>query len=276
MANFSYYESNQDNTTHNLITPAGPTNYPAHFHKKTEITYMIEGNCQTIINNTPYFAEKDDIVFVSAYYPHSYKTSENAKRFILCPTDRITNDFSSLVDKKIFRFLLTNKTFNKEKILPVLKTLFEIHESTSYSQNTKWLISKGYLNIFYGYLLECYHDCLIERSNQIEMLSQILNYIDEHSEEKLTLDSLSKQFGYNKYHFSKLFNSSVGQNLNNYINGIRIKKFTHEYSKKQDCNIMNLAFNLGFDSMPSFYRAFKSFYGCTPSEYFTHSNDKKK
>ena len=276
MSNFSYFETEQDYTTHNLISNVGATIYPSHFHKKAEITYMLAGNCYTIINNTPYFAETDDILFVSAYYPHSYKTSEEAKRIVLCPTERITNDFSSLTGKKIFPCLLANKTFNKEKILPVLQTLSNVHIDTNLPQDTKWLISKGYLNIFYGYLLECYHDCLIERNNQIEMLSKILTYIDEHSGEKLTLESLSAQFGYNKYHFSKLFNSSVGQNLNNYINGIRVKKFAQEYSKNQSANIMHLAFSLGFDSMPSFYRSFKSFYGCTPSEYFAPQSNKNK
>ena len=150
-----------------------------------------------------------------------------------------------------------------------MQLLFDVHMDNKLPQNAKWLEAKGYLNILYGRLLDCYYDCLIEKNSQIETLASILNFIDEHSSEKLTLDSLAAQFGYNNYHFSKLFNASVGQNLNNYINGVRIKNFAQRYSAKRNLNIMNLAFEVGFDSMPSFYKTFKAFYGCTPSEYFS-------
>ena len=273
MSNFSYYETEQDTAYDNLIERCGPTNYPSHFHKKTEITYMEKGSCISTVNLEKYFAQTDDILFISAYYPHSYETTSDAQRFVLCPNDSIINDFSSLNGKKIFKCLLDNKSFNKEKVLPIMQVLCEVHKDNHLPQNVKWLESKGYLNILYGRLLECYHDCLIEKNNQIETLANILTFIDEHSSEKLTLDSLAAQFGYNKYHFSKLFNSSVGQNLNNYINGVRINDFVKKYNAKRNLNIMSLAFEVGFDSMPSFYRAFKAFYGCTPSQYFPFLNE---
>lgn len=79
---------------------------------------------------------------------------------------------------------------------------------------------------------------------------------------------LAQQFRYNKFYFSKLFNSCVNDNLKNYVNGIRIKKFVETYSLDPAQNITRLALDLGFESMPSFYRAFKRIYHCCPKEYF--------
>jgi len=273
MPNNSYYETEQDLALDNLISFLGETNYPSHFHKKVEITYMEKGNCLSVINNKNYFAETDDILFISAYHTHSYQTSNDAKRIILCPTDRIIDDFSSLTGNKIFHFLLTNKTFNREKILPRLYELNAVHQDRSLDQASKWLISKGLLNIIYGNFYECYHTLLEDQSKHVESLSKILNYIDLHSAEKLTLDDLAKQFGYSKFYFSRFFNSSIGQSLNTYLNNIRIKNFISSYPKQNNLNIMNLALELGFDSMTSFYRAFKNYCGCTPSEYFATNSE---
>jgi YesN/AraC family two-component response regulator len=97
---------------------------------------------------------------------------------------------------------------------------------------------------------------------------KILSYIEENCEKKLTLDELANQFAYNRYYFSKFFNSYIGDSLTNYINNTRVRKFIKLYEISPDKSLLNLALSVGFDSMPSFYRAFNRVYHCTPKEYF--------
>ncbi len=93
---------------------------------------------------------------------------------------------------------------------------------------------------------------LISRKKQIESLTAILAYLDEHYAENITLDMLAQQFRYNKFYFSKLFNSCVNDNLKNYVNGIRIKKFVETYSLDPAQNITRLALDLGLSPCPPF------------------------
>lgn len=269
----SYYETEQDNQLKNLISKSGYTDYPSHFHKKVEITYMQRGTCETIINGKQYSALQDDIIYVSSYHAHSYKTSFDAERITLCPTDKILDDFSSICDNRIFPCILSDKNFNKENILPLLNQLFNVHNDRTLIPKAKWLESKGIINVIYGNLYNCYYSQLEKQSKHIDTLVKILSYIDEHSNEKLTLDLLADQFGYSKFYFSKFFNASVGQSLNTYLNNIRIKNFIKAYPKEQNPNVTNLALELGFDSMMPFYRAFKTYCGCSPHEYFEKKND---
>jgi AraC-like DNA-binding protein len=252
-----------------LIALSGATIYPSHFHKRPEITYVLQGTCHSIIHSSDYTAEKDDILFASAYYPHSYDTSLDAKRYTLLPETNLESDILQVLEDKTFPCLLDDKNFNREKLLPLFEEAHKAQSSKGFmSPSARWLLLKGYTNIIYGRLLEGYGDRLVLRNKHINELVKILSYIEENCDKKLTLDELANQFGYNRYYFSKFFNSYIGDNLTNYINNTRVRKFIKLYEISPDKSLLNLALSVGFDSMPSFYRAFNRVYHCTPKEYF--------
>ena len=62
----------------------------------------------------------------------------------------------------------------------------------------------------------------VEDSNKT-ILSNIVHYVNEHFTEKLTLDGISKHFGYSKYYFSKLFNKNFKCHFNDYVNSVRCR-----------------------------------------------------
>lgn len=269
MKKVSYYELNQDaRQDQKIVFDLGCTAYPSHFHKKTEITYMLKGDCSSVISQTEYFAEQDEILYVPDYYPHSYSTSDNAKRIVLIPISEYITEADNLTGKKTFPCVLNDKEYNRAKILPVLEEMLAVQENDSINTVAKRMILKGYTGVFYGKIFDRYSNNLVERKKQVEMLTNILVYLEEHYKENITLDDLANKFGYNKFYFSKLFNSCVGDNLKNYVNNIRVKKFTKLYADDSSANVTTLALSLGFDSMPSFYRAFKRVYRCSPKDYF--------
>jgi AraC-like DNA-binding protein len=93
-------------------------------------------------------------------------------------------------------------------------------------------------------------------------ICDILLYINEHFTEDLTLDSLAARFGYSPQYFSRLFHRYMRINLTEYINVARVN-----YAKKQlslGKSVAEIAFESGFGSMPSFYRAYKKVFGDLP------------
>lgn len=267
----TYYELTQDNDEHDFLSLIGPTVYPSHFHKKPEVTYMVQGRCVSVINHTDYVAEPDDILFVSEYNSHSYNTTPDALRFVFLADNSARNDAVPLLNNKTFPCLLANKTFNREKILPVLKEMLTYQRLSSpldASKKAQRLILKGYTDILYGLFFMGYADRLTALTKQNEAIVDILAYIDEHYAEDITLEGIANVFAYNKFYFSKLFNSCIGINFSNYVNNVRIQKFSEQYDPNSPQNLLSLAFDVGFRSMPSFYRAFNRMYHCTPSEYF--------
>ena len=271
MKTSSYFESFRKQADEYLTTIQNATHYPLHFHSVIEITYIQKGSCLSTINNTDIKAQTDDIIFASNYYPHSYKTTKHAKRFIFFPPLDINFNENVLPNELTFPPVLTDKEFNKTHILPILKKIYhtERNQNEIVSPPAQKLMLDGLTSMFWGELLNNYQDRLVKREMQIDQFADILIYIDNNYTEKITLDTLSNKFGYNKCYFSKMFNTYMHTNLNNYINNIRIKAFITKYLKNRAENITNLAYEVGFDSKSTFYREFTRIYNCTPKEYFT-------
>ena len=270
MKTSSYFESFRKKADEYLTTIQNATHYPLHFHSVIEITYIQKGSCLSTIKNADIKASTDDIIFASNYYPHSYRTTKNAKRFIFFPQININFNENVLPNELTFPPVLTDKEFNKTHILPILKKIYhtERNQNEVISPPAQKLILDGLTSMFWGELLNNYQDRLVKRELQIEQFADILIYIDNNYTEKITLENLSDKFGYNKCYFSKMFNTYMHTNLNNYINNIRIKAFITKYLKNRTENITHLAYEVGFDSKSTFYREFTRIYNCTPKEYF--------
>ena len=76
---------------------------------------------------------------------------------------------------------------------------------------------------------------------------------------------MPQEFGYNKYYFSRLFNTYIGDSLNGYINMVRVNNVIAR-AKKSDDSLADIIFDCGFDSMTTFYRNYSRFYDRPPTE----------
>ncbi len=251
------YESFTDKNIDLRIFKSHNTYSPLHFHRSFEMIYVLNGRIRTTVGNTEFDAETDDIIFVQKYYPHAYQDIEDYDKYVLIIPPDLYNDFEKNLEQNTLPSVMTDKIFNRE-LLPTIEKLCEKHEEKSI------LIKKGYVNVIIGELISHYPLEPIIKNNNVELLVKILDYIDENYYKELSLDSISAQFGYNKYYFSKLFNRFIGQNINSYINIVRLQQMMKKAKQSDKINITELAYECGFDSLSTFYRYFNKVYGISP------------
>lgn len=262
----AYYESIESFKTKNFISSIGKTIYPSHFHHMIEMTYMKVGWTNSVINGKKYFADTDQILFVPEYYPHSYATSNDARRMVLIPPENIKSDYDKVTDLT-FPCVLPDREFNRANVLPILEELYSVKNSAT-DKKSEYLLCHALISLVFARLYEHYHDVMVSKDLKNETLANVLDYIENHYDDKITLPGISKMFGYNEFHFSKLFNGATGESLRNYVNAVRVRKFLEAYSQTKDnATVLSTALSVGFESMPSFYRAFKNIYGMSPGEY---------
>ena len=108
---------------------------------------------------------------------------------------------------------------------------------------------------------------------ELEMVSCIQNYMIH---EKPFLNSayrvmdLANSFQIPVHQCSGLINKYIGKNFNDWVNNYRIEYFIKSYPlKSQKITIDAIAFESGFMSMTTFYRAFKKETGKMPLQYFS-------
>ncbi len=101
----------------------------------------------------------------------------------------------------------------------------------------------------------------------IKKINLVLKFIDEHLDGDVSLASVSKVALYSPFHFHRIFKAVIGEPLNAYVNRRRIEKMASVLMHKKEVNISELSLQYGFNSNSSFTRAFKKFYGVSPTEF---------
>ena len=100
-----------------------------------------------------------------------------------------------------------------------------------------------------------------------EAFYQVLNYIDTHLDENLSVEQLSQVAAFSKYHFHRQFTGFFGISVFKYIQLIRLKRASYQLAFRKDIKIIDIGITSGFENPESFSRAFKKNIGQTPSEF---------
>ena len=95
------------------------------------------------------------------------------------------------------------------------------------------------------------------------MWVRVLNYVDSHIHEKISLCDLAEIAGYSPFYFSRLFAEAMGMPVTGYI---RIRKLQHAIvSLMEGKKVLEVALLYAFDSHEGFTRSFTQLFGSTPS-----------
>jgi len=109
-----------------------------------------------------------------------------------------------------------------------------------------------------------------------KLKSDIEDYLNNHYKDpNMSLQTLSDHLGLSSSHVSRVFGSFFGVSLLSYINGIRIKH-AMELLRDSRLSINGVAAGVGYVSIVTFRRCFKSVTGMNPQDYRdTLSSDSK-
>ncbi len=107
---------------------------------------------------------------------------------------------------------------------------------------------------------------LYKQNEYAQKFGALLDYIEKHYTENITLESITELSGFSKFHFSRLFKQYTDMTFCDYLNYRRITA-AEEMLAKPDLSITDLALLAGFPSISTFNRVFKQKHGCTPTEY---------
>ena len=96
--------------------------------------------------------------------------------------------------------------------------------------------------------------------------AMVLEYTEKNLYEHHTLASSAKMAGISQRQFTTLCNKLTGNSFNQYINKLRTKQAA-ELLKKGESSVTAIAFEVGYEDLSTFYRAFKRFYHTSPLNF---------
>lgn len=95
---------------------------------------------------------------------------------------------------------------------------------------------------------------------------KIVDYIETHLDEDLSLDKIADALNYSKFYVARVFNEETGGTVYKYIQGRRLTLAAQKLVETGK-PIVEIAYEAHYDSQQAFTLAFKQVYECTPKSY---------
>ncbi len=103
-------------------------------------------------------------------------------------------------------------------------------------------------------------------TEQTFAVQRMQDYIAENLDKEISLSDLARVSLYSPWHSYRLFKTYTGMTPSEYIRRLRLSRSALRL-KKENCRVIDVAFDMGFGSVDGYQRAFFREFGCNPGEY---------
>jgi len=252
-----------------------------HSHDFYELYFFVNGDASYIIENGHYKMQSGDILLISPQNLHQLDindSNETYERIVLWLNPKYVKRLSSsktnlatcftVCDKRkdflIRDFLLSQNVNN------LLTELYTRNDAKDFGNDIECE------NIIRQILLAlCKYEQTVENNPVDSMKSQrtnptvatVIEYIDSHLSENLSLDILAEKIYMSKFYLSRLFKEETSSTIHQYVLKKRLTLSKHFIEK--DLPITEVCTKCGFQDYSHFFRAFKTEFGITPKQYYS-------
>lgn len=253
----SFYESYRDsirltNSWYDEVNMCLP-----HFHAGIELVYVLKGEFTATINGQVMTVRKGEILVNNCYSVHAYASDGSCSSIVTTIPLSVVPSIQKVLTSNRFRF---NILADDER------HSLEFYMRTLADNPDNHILQKGISYALLGHLTGAIPMDPVCSSDQADIICSILNYLNDHFTQRLTVEQVAAHFGYSRSRFSHLFKSTVGYSLPQYLNMLRCRSIC-ESLMTTDIPVVDLAVNAGFNNAHTFYTAFKACYHMTPKEY---------
>ena len=99
------------------------------------------------------------------------------------------------------------------------------------------------------------------------IIDTVATYLTIHAAEKISLQAVAEEFGFNYTYLSYLFKKTLGKSPSEYLTQCRIDQAKRLLTQSEEHSIKEISNAVGYDDPYYFSRIFKATTGLSPSEY---------
>lgn len=248
-----------------------------HHHDFYEIYFLLSGDVTYLIEDKIVHVMPGDLLLISPRELHQVcirPESSSYERYVLWIDPLLIRRLSSQVSD-LYQGLDPSRTGygnqfrlkakDRSRVQALLDALYAESGSSAYGADLLRDSLLVQLLVTINRLVAQQGSWMDEDSRTNRAVSQVMNYVNLHYSEPLSLEMLAEQFYVSKYHLSHEFNRQVGTSVYQYIQKKRLLIARQLLSQgKKPNEVYN---QCGFNDYTGFYRAFKAEYGLSPREY---------
>lgn len=272
---FTYSYEDQFDISHSA-TPEAPAEYPIHIHDRYEIYYFLSGDVTYFIEGQGYSLNKHDLLVINTGELHRpiFNSSSRYERI----TVHFRPEYISSFQQKDYNLLYCferrklghhNRIDGSDIIDNHIDRYFEnIKKYAMECLRESDLMIKTYFLQMLVSLNRIFAEKKTAPENTMaydEKIVGILDYINNHLHEQITLDLLEEKFYVSKYYLCHLFRKNTGVTVGEYIAYKRILKAKELLIRGTP--VLETCHAVGFRDYSNFYKTFRRLEGVSPREY---------
>ncbi len=107
--------------------------------------------------------------------------------------------------------------------------------------------------------------CSFESANRKYLVEKIIDYFEEHYDEKISLNQIAGNMYLSPFYVSKIFKAETGESPIHALIEIRMEKARELLLKEPSLSVQEVAVRVGYDDAYHFSKLFKKKFGVSPS-----------
>ena len=230
----------------------------SHIHGHTELVFVFDGEIEMTIDGITKTLKKGEMAAVFPNTAHSYRSeNKNAVTVVIFHGDLVPEYAHRLAHERPTMAFLSAHAIHSD----VYSALENLKETTLSEP-----LRKAYLSVMMGRILESLKTEKRPAAQKEDLLYRLLTYLEENYRQPISLETLASALQVSRYRISRCFTGQIGCTFNDYVNGLRVG-FAADLLRNTGLSASQSGFEAGFDSLSTFYRAFKQRYGLSPKAY---------
>lgn len=248
-----YQEHNSvGNYNYNIYTYTN-CGYAMHFHKNLEFLYVMEGKISVEINGISGKMSEGEFAVVLPNQLHSFDVPADSKAWVGVFSEDFIKEFVKITTKKegvnlSFRCNAAELDYLKASLL-------------SGGEKDTLSLKASLYTICQRYIKEI--PLRLAQGKSCDAAHRIIEYIEIHFRENISLKDLANELGYEYHYLSRLFKNTFKTSFRTFLNQYRFE-YAKELILSTDKTFAEVAFECGFGSTRSFNRIYYSFAGTPP------------
>lgn len=249
--------------------------FTPHWHEHFEVLYVVAGIIVVEINSMPYTLQAGDIAVVNSNDLHAgFCMSEDLVYYaLIADLSLLHSQTPDSVDTKFITPLTQNRILFRSKIgadPEIGSIILSIYRELKQTELGYEISIKSHLYRMLTILIrqETEHAVPEEeyraRRNRLERFKPVLQHMELHYREPLSIELLASLAGLSRFHFSRLFKEITGHTVTQYLNGIRLRRAEY-LLRNSDMTVTEIAYESGFRDIYYFSRKFKQMKRFSPT-----------
>lgn len=237
--------------------------FRAHWHPNLELLYFVEGAADISVNMEKYRVEKGELFLINSNCIHMFT---NAAERTIYHCIIIDSHFCSF-----YHLNYVNQRFHSKVtdagtigIYRLLVEEFLGPKDGWQEENLKSLSLILMRNLYRHNLISGNEEVIRKETQATAVVKRVLEYINEHYAEELSLEEIGRQVNVSKYYLCRLFKNVVNQTMNSYIMEYRCSQ-ARLLLQKSDLPVKEVAYRCGFVDPSYFSKCYYRICGKLPS-----------